>query len=324
MNALFDDLTKKDGSSSIWTTSSLFPKDLKNTHFGQKGFYSGLEEEDLFFLKPEKCFFEKPSIEYIGMIISQNDPDGSAKLSTVLEWPTPKCVKDVQSFLRFGNFYRRFIQGLQISQHHSHHLTRKDITCIGMTINRRHSRRSKQRFTLAPILLMRTSQAILLRDRCSDYGNYGAILSQQLDDGHWLPVTYMSKQMLPAECNYVIYDKELLAIIEALKLWRHYLEGSPASVEIWFDHKNLEFFVSASPLIADKARWSLFLSRFSIHHFPTVAGTLKKADHLTQRLLRDGRSSLFSLLFFTFPFLLHLHSQGTVRYTLEYVGLTVD
>jgi len=54
-------------------------------------------------LKPEKCFFEKPSIEYLGMIISQNkiqmDP---TKLSAVLDWPTPKCVKDVQSFLGFG------------------------------------------------------------------------------------------------------------------------------------------------------------------------------------------------------------------------------
>ena len=75
----------------------------------------------------------------------------------------------------------------------------------------------------------------------SDY-NYGAILSQQSHDRHWLLVAYMSKQMLLEERNYVIYNKELLAIIEALKLWHHYLEGSPHPVEIWSDHKNLKYF----------------------------------------------------------------------------------
>jgi len=64
-----------------------------------------LEDEDLF-LKPEKCFFEQSSIEYLGMIIThdkvQMDP---AKLSAIVDWPTPKWLKDVQSFLGFGNFY---------------------------------------------------------------------------------------------------------------------------------------------------------------------------------------------------------------------------
>jgi len=86
-----------------------------------------------------------------------------------------------------------------------------------------------------------------LETDASDY-DYGAILSQQSDDDYWLPVAYMSKQMLPAERNYVIYDKELLAIIEALKIWCHYLEGSPHPVEIWSDHKNLEYFRSAQSL----------------------------------------------------------------------------
>jgi len=92
----------------------------------------------------------------------------------------------------------------------------------------------------------------------------------------------MSKQMLPAECNYINYDKELLAIIEALKLWHHYLEGSPHPVDIWSDHKNLEYFRSVQSLNRCQARWSLFLShfRFTISHH---AGTLNKADHLTQR-----------------------------------------
>jgi len=121
------------------------------------------------------------------------------------------------------------------------------------------------------------SKPFHLETDASDY-DYGAILSQQSDDGHWLPVAYMSKQMLPAECNYIIYDKELLAIIEALKLWCHYLEGSPHPVKIWSDHKNLEYFHLAQSLNRRQARWSLFLSRFrfTISH---CAGTLNKEDH---------------------------------------------
>src|SRR5882724_4924789 len=100
-----------------------------------------------------------------------------------------------------------------------------------------------------------------LETDASDY-DYGVILSQQSDDGHWLPVAYMSKQLLLAECNYVIYNKELLAIIETLKLGRHYLEGSSHLVNIWSDHKNLEYFCTAQSLNHQQAQWSLFLSCF--------------------------------------------------------------
>ena len=67
-------------------------------------------ENDLF-LKPEKCEFEKLKIEYLGYIISHNkiemDPK---KLAGISDWPVPKNLRQVRSFLGFGNFYRRFIE----------------------------------------------------------------------------------------------------------------------------------------------------------------------------------------------------------------------
>ena len=140
----------------------------------------------------------------------------------------------------------------------------------------------KHRFTSAPILLMPDfDKPFRLETDASDY-DYGAIISQQSEIGHWLPIAYMSKQMLPVERNYVIYDKELLAIISALQTWHHYLEGSPHPIEIWSDHKNLEYFRTAQSLNCRQARWSLFLSRFqfTISH---RAGSLNRADHLTWR-----------------------------------------
>ena len=69
-----------------------------------------LQENDMY-LKPKKCKFAREKIEYLGMIISHNsvaiDP---VKLKGIKDWPTPTTVKQVQSFLGFGNYYRRFIQ----------------------------------------------------------------------------------------------------------------------------------------------------------------------------------------------------------------------
>jgi hypothetical protein len=63
------------------------------------------------FAKPEKCYFKKDRIEYLGMFISHGhiemDP---AKLAGVKEWPKPKKIKEVQAFLGFANFYQRFIK----------------------------------------------------------------------------------------------------------------------------------------------------------------------------------------------------------------------
>jgi len=64
------------------------------------------------------------------------------------------------------------------------------------------------------------------------------------------------------EQNYEIYDKEMLAIIHTLEEWRHFLEGAQHLIEIWTDHKNLEYFMTAKKLNCHQARWSLYLAHF--------------------------------------------------------------
>jgi len=196
MNALFDDLIKEGWVIIYMDNILIFSKDLEEHHILVKKVLQRLEEEDLF-LKPEKCFFEKPSIEYIGMIISQDmiqmDP---AKLSTVLEWPTPKCVKDVQSFLRFGNFYRRFIQGFANITAPLTSLTRKDITWHWDDNQQTAFETLKQRFTLAPILLMPDfSKPFCLETDASDY-DYGAIYRNS-----WMTATGFRSPTCPTDAS---------------------------------------------------------------------------------------------------------------------------
>ena len=64
---------------------------------------------------------------------------------------------------------------------------------------------------------------------------------------------------LSTELNYDVHDKELLAIFEAFKKWRHYLKGTPAPVEVFTDHKNLIYFCESKALSHHQARWSEFL-----------------------------------------------------------------
>ena len=118
-----------------------------------------------------------------------------AKLLAVLEWTIPKCVKDVQSFLGFRNVYRRFIQGFVNITAPLTSLTQKDTTWHWDNDQQKAFKTLKQHFTSAPILLMPDFlKPFRLETDTSDY-DYGAILSQQSDDGHWLPVAYMSKQI---------------------------------------------------------------------------------------------------------------------------------
>jgi len=117
-----------------------------------------------------------------------------------------------------------------------------------------------------------------------DTSNYttGAVLSQQYKE-NWHPVAFQSKSFNKTERNYEIHDKELAAIIRALEEWRHHLEGQGLTMEIWTDHKNLEYFMKAQNLTRRQARWALFLSRFdfTLHHKPGKLST--KPDALSQR-----------------------------------------
>jgi len=102
----------------------------------------------------------------------------------------------------------------------------------------------------------------------SDYV-IAAIISQiSPDDGDIHPIAFYSCSMQPAELNYKIYDKELLAIFEAFRQWHNYLEGSTHVVLMLSDHKNLEYFVTTKLLTRHQVCWSEYLSGFNylIHY----------------------------------------------------------
>ena len=96
----------------------------------------------------------------------------------------------------------------------------------------------------------------------TDTSNFatGAILSQKQDDGKWHPIAYRSSTMSAEECNYEIYDREMLGLIHALEDWQHFLEGLPEPFEVVTDHKNMEWWASMRNLTRRQARWAYTLA----------------------------------------------------------------
>jgi len=116
----------------------------------------------------------------------------------------------------------------------------------------------------------------------SDYA-LAAILSIMTKDNEIHPIAFHSRTFSTPELNYDVHDKELLAIFEAFKIWRHYLEGSTSLIDVVTDHKNLEYFSTTKILMRRQARWLEYLSQFNlvIRFCPGRLGT--KLDALTRQ-----------------------------------------
>jgi hypothetical protein len=141
----------------------------------------------------------------------------------------------------------------------------------------------KSAFTSEPVLKhFDWDKPAILETDASDYVCAG-VLSQDDDEATLHPVAFYSRKMTPAECNYEIYDKELLAIVRCLEEWSSELEMSQERIRILTDHRNLEYFMTTKKLNRRQARWSEFLSRFNftIVYRPGKQGI--KPDSLTRR-----------------------------------------
>ena len=93
-------------------------------------------------------------------------------------------------------------------------------------------------------------------------------------------MAFYSKSLALVEQNYEIHDKEMLTIICTLKEWRHFLEGARHLVEIWTDHKNLEYFMTAKKLNRCQAHWSLYLAHFDFKLIHCPRRSMGKPDML--------------------------------------------
>ena len=239
-----------------------------------------LRENNLF-LKPEKCVFHQPEVEYLGLIVGNRqarmDP---AKVAAIRDWPAPTKKQELQRFLGFCNFYRHFIK--------DYSKIAKPLTILTGDIPWTWTDHQQHAFntlinaiTTEPVLALPQPRGqFRLEADSSDYA-VGAVLSQ-IQNEKWHPIAYLSKALTETQRNYEIYDKEMLAIMLALDEWRHYLIGAEEPFEIWTDHQNLQYFRQPQKVNRRQARWIIELANyhFTLHHKPGTTHT--KPDFLSR------------------------------------------
>ena len=242
-----------------------------------------LQEKELP-LKLSKCEFHKHEIAFLGYLISDKGlaPD-PAKVKAVEEWPEPRNVKDVQSFLGLANYYRKFVENFSKIAGPLTNLTKKDTYFDFGSKCKEAFKELKRRLTSAPILgIFDPDKETIMETDASDEA-IGATLNQKGDDGKLRPTAYYSRKMTAPETNYDIHDKELLAIVEALRHWRVHLEGAEYQVQILTDHKNLLYWTTTKELNRRQVRWAETLASYDFK-ITYVKGTENgRADALSRR-----------------------------------------
>ena len=251
-----------------------------------------LEKRTIRFLKiAEKhnlCFkwskydFNIEEIPILGIIVGKGQIKmEQEKIKAVKEWKTPGKIKDVESFLGFANFYRCFIQNFSHIAKPLNELKGKK-EWKWEEEHQKAFEELKNRITSQPVLALPKREGKFRVETDVSGHAIGGVLSQE-QEGKWKPIAFLSRTMQPAERNYEIYDKELLAIVEALSKWRQYLLNAAETFEIWMDHENLKYFREPHKLNGRQARWYLKLQDydFTLRHIPGKMNT--KADILLRK-----------------------------------------
>jgi hypothetical protein len=144
--------------------------------------------------------------------------------------------------------------------------------------------RLKYCFMTAPILThVNPNCECIVETDASDF-TLGGILSQTAEDKKLHLNAFHSRKFWPAEINYEIHDKELLPIVDCFKAWRRYLEGSLYTVQVFTNHKNLEYFMTTEVLNRRQACWAQELAGMDFKIFYKKGTSNGKPDTLLRHL----------------------------------------
>lgn len=235
-------------------------------------------------VEPEKSKFHVQEVDFLGHTIRPNEISmEKSKVEAVKDWPQPKNVKDVQSFLGFANYYRRFIKDFGKIATPLHELTRKDNKWEWDNEAQEAFTQIKESILSEPVLAtFDPDKPVELETDASDFA-LGAQVGQRDEDGKLHPIAFYSKKLHGAELNYPIYDKEFLAIINGFKNFRHYMSGSQHRVKVFTDHKNIAHFATTQQLNARQIRWAEYLSEFDYEIIHRKGSENGRADALSRR-----------------------------------------
>jgi hypothetical protein len=257
-------------------------------------------------LKASKCEFFKPAVEFVGFYV---DADGlhveEAKVRAIKDWATPKSRKELQAFMGLAGFYRKFIFRFAHKALPLYELAAQQASAFQWTDDCEHSFQVlKKCLCKAPILtLPTTSGSWILRTDASKRAIGAVLLQLQDDPNSGRPIekviAYYSRKLKDPETRYPTYDRELLAIRDAIDNWRYYLHGRPFVCHT--DHAALQHILTQKRLSTRQMTYLETLQQYDyeIKYYPGAKNCV--ADALSRRTFEgnDDKHKAQTQEFFT-------------------------
>lgn len=211
-------------------------------------------------LKVNKSEFLKGEVAYLGHILSKDGVKADhRKIDCMKQFPQPTSVTETQRFLGMTNYYRRYVDQYAKTAKPLYTLCKKDIPFMWNQACEEAFCNLKEKLITSPVLIYPNfKQTFIVTTDASDYA-VGAVISQG-DIPHDRPIQYFSKTLGPAQINYSVIEKELLAIVWAIENFRHYLYGREFLIVT--DHKPLIFLFGTKNINSRLHRWKLTLMEY--------------------------------------------------------------
>ena len=205
-------------------------------------------------LKPVKCHFLCPKVEYLGHLITPTGiSPNPGRIAAVKDYPAPTSVKEVRQFLGIASYYRRFVRGFANVAQPLHALTQKGAVFSWTESCQQAFDALKSRLIDSPILAYPNSELDFVLETDASAKGLGAVLSQVHADKHLHPVAYASRALSPQERKYAITELETLAVVWAIQHFHAYLYGH--SVMVYTDHSAVKAVLETPSPSGKHARW---------------------------------------------------------------------
>ena len=243
------------------------------------------------YAKLPKCVFGVQEVEYLGFVLRAGELAMNPNKTKAIEaWETPKCKKELQSFLGLVNYYRRFIRNCSRIAKPLTNLTRNVPFDWSLEADKAFKDLKKAVIT-APVLrqFQPKDKVYVTTDASKDA--IGAVMEQDFPDGRH-PVAFLSRTLNPAERNYAAHDLELLGIVDTIRAWRCYLHGRQFTVHT--DHHPLRYLETQEFLSPRQVRWLERLAQFNFDIVPVRGKSNKVADGLSRQTSVNHKDDTYS------------------------------